>query len=426
MGGSNTSSFDEPLQEVLRDHVARDTIRSVLIQGPYLGHATLLASVISSLTPDCEDVQRSSIKSISLGDVDVSNFFARYHFPKLRDLHLSGRAKISSWKHFRLRTTALTTLSLTIRGSSPTPTTSQLLLILASNPRLRSLALSPLMVPHDNGDGFTSRVPLYHLRDLSLGGNFRAVFQLLRRLDHPETMDESIKLSFSNCTVEDTSEILGPYMRDYFLRDRKSRDQLGLFVSAFRDWVTVEANVISTDKGPVPRVAFARFDVELMDNLPHLADEVCIDLVACTPREHVVYFEGDLSMDAVREIVPAMPKIQELRLNDALLSDRFLQPDPYRPLANKKLFPSLQRLHLDCITPEEEDDWTPLLLYLAHQTSGGQAISLSLSGDPIHICKGVMREVEGLVEVILDLTSDEYCPFGFCSVDDGEVIREEG
>jgi hypothetical protein len=173
MGGSNTSSFDEPLQEVLRDHVARDTIRSVLIQGPYLGHATLLASVISSLTPDCEDVQRSSIESISLGDEDVSNFFARYHFPKLRDLHLSGRAKISSWKHFRLRTTALTTLSLTIRGSSPTPTTSQLLSILASNPRLRSLTLSPLMVPHDNGDGFTSRVPLYHLRDLSLGGNFR-------------------------------------------------------------------------------------------------------------------------------------------------------------------------------------------------------------------------------------------------------------
>jgi hypothetical protein len=231
-------------------------------------------------------------------------------------------------------------------------------------------------------------------------------------------MDESIKLSLSNCTVEDTSEILGPYMRDYFLRDRKFRDQLGIFVIAFRDGVTVEANVISTDKGPIPRVAFARFDVELMENLPHLADEVCINLVACTPREHVVYFEGDLSMDAVRGIVPAMPKIQELRLNGAPLSDGFLQPDPYGPLANKKLFPSLQRLHLDCIT-SEDDDWTPLLFYLAHQTSAGQVISLSLSGEPTHICKGVMREMEGLVEeIILDLTPDEYCPFGSCSVDE--------
>ena len=105
-------------------------------------------------------------------------------------------------------------------------------------------------------------------------------------------------------------------------------------------------------------------------------------------------------MDAVREIVPMMPKLQELHLTDALLSDGFLRPDPDGPLANTKLLPSLRRLHLED-TVVENDDWTPLLPYLAHQTSGGQIISLTLSGECFHICKDVVRGIESLVEELV-------------------------
>jgi hypothetical protein len=375
MGGSGIS-FDGPLREALRDRAARDTIRSIHFRS---NKTTLLTSILSSLTPNGEDVRCSSIESISLQHVDVSNLFARCRFPKLRDLHLLEGTKISSWEHLGLHITALTTLYLAIEDTSPTPTTSQLLSILASNPRLQNLSLSKSVVPRDSGDGSRSRVPLHRLRYLSLDGSFHFAFQLLRRLDLSEQMDQSIQLNLSGCSVEDISEILGPYVRDYLRRDERSRDQLGIVVSSGDDSISVEASTISTSEGSTRRVTFAAFTVMFRECLPPpVEDKLCIDFVACTPREHVVYFGGELSMDAVKGIMPLMPKIQELHLTSARLSDGFLQPDPDGPLANTKLLPSLRHLHLEYIDLCD-NDWTPLLSYLAHQTSSGQVISLSLS-----------------------------------------------
>jgi hypothetical protein len=351
------------------------------------------------------------MESICLAAVNISDFFARCHFPNLSHLYLSEGIKISSWEHFRLHTTSLTTLWLTLKDTSPTPTTSQLLSILASNPRLQSLMLSKSMIPRDNGDGSTSRVPLHHLTDLFLKGDIHPVFRLLRRLDHPETMDGAIKLSLSRCTVRNISEILGPYMQDYFRHDERSRDQLGIFVKSFDDSVSIRASTVSTGC----RVMFATFRVKLGEDLaPPAADKLCIDFVAYTPREHAVYFGGDLGMDAVREIAPTMPKIQELHLIFAPLSDGFLQPDPDGPLASAKLFPSLRRLHLE-YAALDDDDWNPLLSYLIHQTSGGQVISLSLFGGRLHICENVVKNMKSLVEELtLNLALDQDCPFDFC------------
>jgi hypothetical protein len=407
--GSSNLSFD--LREALQGRAARDTIRSIWFRHD---KTTPLTSVLSSLTPDGEDVRCSSIESISIWHADVSNFFARYRFPKLRYLYLSDGTEISSWELLGLHTTALTTLYLTIGNTSPTPTMSQLLSILALNPRLRKLDLTSFMIPRDNDDGSASRVPLHHLRDLSLNGNFHHTFRLLHRLDHPETMGGTLRLTLSRCTVGDILEILGPYVQDYLRRDERSRDQLGIFVSSSSDSISIQASAIGALKGLTQRDTFAAFTAIFRETLPPPADKPCVDFVAYTPGEHVVYFGGDLSMDAVREIVPAMPNIQELHLTDALLSDGFLLPDPDGPLANTKLLPSLRHLHLED-TVLEDGDWTPLLFYLAHQTSGDQAISFILSGDPIHICKGVVRDVEGLVEnFILDFIPDEDCPFGVC------------
>jgi hypothetical protein len=130
---------------------------------------------------------------------------------------------------------------------------------------------------------------------------------------------------------------------------------------------------------------------------PLAEDRLCVDFVACTPTEHVVYFGGALSMDIVKGIASVMPKLQELYLIGVTLSDGFLQPDPDGSLANTKLLPSLRCQRLERIVLEDHG-WTPLLPYLSHQTSGGQVISLTLSGGHIHICKDVVKEIEGLVK----------------------------
>jgi hypothetical protein len=90
-------------------------------------------------------------------------------------------------------------------------------------------------------------------------------------------------------------------------------------------------------------------------------------------------------------------EIQELHLTGAPLSDRFLQADLDGPLANTKLLLSLRRLHMEDITLGD-DDWCPLLPCFAHQASGGQLISFALYGEPIHICKDVVKNVESLIE----------------------------
>jgi hypothetical protein len=92
LNGSNIS-FDGPLREALRDRAARDTIRSVHLRSE---KTALLTSILSSLIPDGEDVRRSSVESINLRHVDVSDFFARCYFPKLWYLHLSKSVRISS------------------------------------------------------------------------------------------------------------------------------------------------------------------------------------------------------------------------------------------------------------------------------------------------------------------------------------------
>jgi len=404
--------LDEPLLDALRDRAARDTIRSVQLWAhePYI-----MTSILSSLTHDDEGVRCSSIESIYLGHVDASRFFARYHFPKLWSLHLSTGVDISSWELLGLHTTALTTLSLRIDNTERVPTTPQLLSILTSNPRLQHLTLVDV-IPRD-GEGGSTRVPLHQLKVLSLSGDFHSILRLLRRLDHPEAMDE-ITLSLFRCTAEDITRTLGPYVREYLGRDEKSRGGLGLFVDSLDDVVSIQASV----EGPTGRVTFAKFSAELPQELsPCACDELCIDFVAQTPGERVVYFGGDLSMSALRRIVPAMPKIQELHLVNVMVFDGFLQPSPGGPLANTELLPSLQRLRLDSVFLDREG-WGPLLPFLAQKASGGQAVSLTLTEEYLHICRNMVRDIESLVEEFIfpDSILDDDCLYDCCSVSEDE------
>ena len=85
--------IDNILVDVLRDCAARDAIRQLHLLC-HVGNP--LSSIISSLTPEGDGVQRRSIESINIQNsirtpvLDVSNFFARTYLPKLRCLLLDG------------------------------------------------------------------------------------------------------------------------------------------------------------------------------------------------------------------------------------------------------------------------------------------------------------------------------------------------
>jgi len=139
-------SFNVALGNVLQDRAIRDTIRRVHLKSR---DSLLLSSIISSLTASHKEPQHTSMESLILrdkrgGPIDLSNFLARYSFPKLQRLELSN-CKVSSWNLITSRTPVLTTLDLYLRrflpGDCPV-TTSQLLSILASYPTLQKVSLS--------------------------------------------------------------------------------------------------------------------------------------------------------------------------------------------------------------------------------------------------------------------------------------------
>ena len=415
--GAPLTYLNESLRGALRERTKCDAIRSVHLK---CKAKILLTTVLSLLTPDGEEMRDSSIEAITIRHVDVSNFLARYRFPKLHYLHLSWGVGMTSWEHLGLHTTALTTLHLAPGGNPQSLTTSQLLSILVSNPRLQDLYLSKSAVPRKNEAGSTFRVPLRHLKKLSLTRDFRSVFQLLSRLDHPESMD-GMKLTVFRCTTEEVLGTIGPYLQDYLQRDGRFRDGLGIYVESSSDSISIQATTTSGVKYPTRKVTFAMVTAVLLTELPPSAqDKLCIDFVAHTPREHVVFFGGFLNVAAVKEIVPMMPGIKEVYITGAKLGQGFLQLETNGPLANTKLFPSLRHLHLDNAIVED-DRWGLLLPYLIHQTSVGQAISLTLSGGRYHICEDVLEDIQGLVDgLTIDLILDEYCSFDRCSMDDSE------
>ncbi|KAF9646518.1 hypothetical protein BDM02DRAFT_3006216 [Thelephora ganbajun] len=214
-------------------------------------------------------------------------------------------------------------------------------------------------------------------------------------------MDE-MTLSVRLCTVEDILGTLGPYARDHIQRDGRFEDGLGITVHSSPNFVSIEVSIVNTIEGRTQGVTLAKFGASLWEPLSrHAQLQLCVDFVAHTPGGNVVYFGGNL-MDAVRRIVPTMPKIRYLHLIRMSLADRFLQPDPDGPLANEKLLPLLQHLYLEGVTLGDEG-WKPLLLYLAQQASSGQRISLTIFAYG-RICKDVVGDIEGLVEELtLDL-----------------------
>ena len=389
------------MRDALRDRAARDVIRKVHLWSNNVG---LLTAIISSLIPEGEDIRPSSIESIVLSDVDISDLFARHRFPKLRNLHLSGHFRIPSWDHLKSTTTALTDLSLdfnTTVPSSAVPTTSQILSFLASNPNLRFLTLSMLPINDDGGGDPRLQVPLHHLERISLTGPFCHLFPILQRLESPERMDH-VEIMLLDCKPQEVLEVIGSYIRGY-LRDARFRDRLGMSLRSTARCILAYARAVGVGyHGPnrLPRDGFPyrRFEARPSRMISRdLREKLCIDILALLPQERIVDFDTNLSV--TEEVAITMPNIEVLYLLHPVVSDGFLLPDLNGPNARKKLLPSLRRLYLERVRAAD-DDWDPLITYLAHQTSGGQAVSLDLFGK-VHVCSEVIEEIEGLVEKLV-------------------------
>ena len=393
--------IDNILVDVLRDCAARDAIRQLHLLC-HVGNP--LSSIISSLTPEGDGVQRRSIESINIQNsirtpvLDVSNFFARTYLPKLRCLLLDGAFILPPWDCFAQQTTLLTTLSLGITDYlyPPTPTTRQLFSILASNPGLQTLSLDGPVIPEDGGDG-TPQVTLRHLKKLFLKGELRRLSGLLDRLAFPCPLN-CIEVAASWSTVEAIARTLGPYLQQYFQCCYELQDRLAIRADSSCNNLSI--SVETEDMAHNPNPFSAKFHASLGRSAPHAAmEDLCHDFVSFIPRERVYAFNTNLPTTRLGDLLATMPNIEKLGLFDVKLSEGFLQPNPDGPHAKAKLLPSLRSLHLEHVTVLN-GNWQPLTEYLAPRASDGQAINFRLSDHYASspMSPEVAKEIEGLVK----------------------------
>ena len=338
-------SLDGPLRAALKHRVVLNSLRSVHLRG---SDAALLHSIISSLIPEGEGVRSSSIESMIIGcltTLDLSGLFVIYRFSKLRHLSLETPINDTVWNHLGSHTGSLTSLSLLGNPREPAPNTSQSLSVLTSNPQLQRLFLNNFTIPDDGDYGYTPRVPLRHLKNLELRGKLRPVLRLLPLLDHPGAMD-SVAIALRHLAGEVISGIPGPYMSDLLRHGHfQPRKRLGVIVHITLSCVSVD--VISLDDETSPTISLPeepQFQLSVTSESTRLygtPGEIIANLASYFAREYVIFFSGEGILDRIQEVVATMPNIQELHLVGTELSDGFVQPDPYGPLANTKLLPSL-------------------------------------------------------------------------------------
>ena len=391
-------SLDETLQAALKDRAARDVIRKVHLRGP---NRELLASILSSLSPENEVIRDSSIESIILCNADPSIFFARHRFPKLRYLSLSLCPDFAL-APLKSHTMALVNLSLVdgMQSSNVYTPTSQIISILASNPNIRTLDLQLETLGDDKIRDFREPALLCHLKEITLKGIIGPIFSILERLEFPGAVDLA-QLSLFCCTPEDVRRAIGPYLLNYLQRDPRFGEKIGVSFESASWYMSIGVDVIDVghhSPQQVPRQGLPR--VKLGISLPGAhpsREEMFTDLFALLPRERIAYFKVSGS-SGLEEMLAAMPNIEFLHLVGAEVHDGFLLSKPGGPNARTKLLPSLRRLYLENVRAKG-NDLDPLVHYLTHETSGSQPVSLSLFGSTrACVQPETMRQLESLVE----------------------------
>ena len=374
-GDPGWDTLDDNLRNALKARAARDTIRQIHLTGR---DSELLNSILSSLA-SCEGIRSSSVESVVLkcdrSDElpTVSDFLAYYRFPKLQRLELRA-CTIRSWDFMTSKTSVLTTLILDIQPPSPTITSSQILSILRSNPSLRKITLDGCAVP-DNGCDKSSRVPLAHLRKLTVTGRSQGALALLDQLDYSGNMD-SLFLDLRDIAPGDISRIVGPYLRDYLRLRGRSKIGLRLDLPS-KDTLKFrvkDASINDLSTNELARMhTFAEVLVQLDQTPPQgLLEEELLGLIAHVPQEEIVHIEiwnCQISMEAVSN---QLPYLRAITFGHMPLYIVF----PESSLDQDEIFPPLRYLryiNLD-FTWVGHGDWGSLMAFLDHLASSGNKL----------------------------------------------------
>ena len=403
--------LDDELREALKVRATQDTIRRVHLSGHKAGG--LLNSVISSIVAEGEEIQLNSMESFivrSFGwdhTVDVSDFFSRYHLPKLQRLRLYG-CRISSWDLLESRTMALTTLELAGTPPPPILTPSQLLSILSSNPLLQDLKLSHSLSSHVvDGEWSSHPVPLRHLKKLHFSNDFHHVFSLLNRLELPDGMD-NMNLALYKCSPKDILQTIGPCLRDR-IRRRGRFPGGGLVLCAKRSSGGFHICVGDANKrdGPTEAVQFIAVEA-FMDRTPgkEEAERIGFGLITCIPRDEVGRLWTNLPILRSEELCIEMCHLTCIRLVQVDLSMFFAEPEDRGPHASKDLPRSLDSIWITRPILSGSD-WSPLTNFLSHRATIGNQISSLSFGDRPHMAEDVVESIKRAVEVFEDDGTDE-------------------
>jgi len=369
-------SFDADLSNVLQDRATQDTIRRIHLKATDSG---LLKSIISSSTTDSEELRSSGVESFMLqnggsgGLVDISDFFAHYRFPRLQRLEFYN-CTISSWNLITSRITTLTILDLDLFTIEPTPTTSQVLSILASNPTLRKVTFSVDVAGADAGDvTLPPRVPLRHLKELKLDGYPQGIFGILDRLDLPRDVD-ILDITLDECAVEEISQTIGPYLRDYLRHRGMSQLGLGLSISSEPDIELQAGDVDGMDffvPPPARMNTFLKITIEF-DRAPSIGrlEKAAVDLITHAPREGVTYFLASGRPLTVEKISTQLPNLRGLHFERVSLPIAFPRANPD---GDVEIFRCLRYLFLDRVFLVD-GDWGPLTTFLLWRARSGRQL----------------------------------------------------
>jgi len=407
----NPGSLDAAVRKSLQDHAARDTVRQVHIRTE---DSKLLDAILSSLAAHCDGLRTNSLESFVLWNqggtpADVSDFFAHYRFPKLRRLALSN-CTISSWDHLTSRTTLLTTLQLTL-DKIPPPTASQLFSMLTSNPQLEELTLAEGVIPVDDNVAPSFRVPFRRLKRFALAGNLSHLFRLLRQLECPERMDY-LSIVAHDCTAPDIPRTIGPYLQDYIGRRGKSRKGLDIFLT-YDTGITLHASDVGESPSSI-MPAFVRIIV-VLKKAPIIEEleKLNLDLVSHVPLGEVVSFRVIEAPVVVTDFYARLPSLEVLKLDTALMSAAFPEPDQGALRVYDQVSPSLRHLSLAWLLLDDYD-WSPLTAFLSYRASAGNPIGSLTLLDPPHMCPEVVESIKGVVEEVRIDGMVLWCPLGRC------------
>jgi len=404
--------LNDDLRDALKDRATQDTIRRVHLKTE---GSTLMDDIIAGLTPKGEELRFNSMESLILwsldrtSPVDVSDFFARYRFPKLQRLELTD-CMLSSWDHLPSGTSTLTTLRLDLADRSPTLTTSQLLFILSSNPTLQRIALLRRAIPTDGGDQSSSQVQLRHLKELCLGGNLQHVLKVLNQVDHPRNLD-SLALTLEGCDVVDVSQTIGPYLRDHLQRRDRSQDGLNLLVSSANTHVAFRAGDARGIDFSAPSRAetntFVSINVALSGaRRGSVLERVALDLITYVPQEEVVHFRIH-KLDALVDAHTQFPNLRALSFDDIYLPTAFPKP---KPNGEGRISPSLEHIFLENMVVDE-GNWSPLVNFLAHRVSSGNRLDTLVIVRSTPIPPKATKSIRGMVRELRIEDEERGCHY---------------